>query len=88
MLARKIYAQVKSVELHVGYVHPSEPYIPPSQSRVVARHRAPTAADAQTLATKQAVAQRPYALLWAASLVRSYRNHHLNHRKLLQIENY
>jgi hypothetical protein len=32
VLARKIYAQVKSVELHVGYVHPSEPYIPPSQS--------------------------------------------------------
>eukprot|EP01043_Picozoa_sp_COSAG02_P064691 COSAG02_NODE_9535_length_2187_cov_1.823755_2_plen_168_part_00 len=32
VLARKIYCQVKSVELHVGYVHPSEPYIPPSQS--------------------------------------------------------
>ena len=30
--ARQIYCQVKSVELHVGYVHPSEPYIPPSQS--------------------------------------------------------
>ena len=32
VLARKIYCQVKSVELHVGYIHPSEPYIPPSQS--------------------------------------------------------